>query len=183
MDRGGFPSPRVRPGLVLSIRVLVAGDEEIDLDNKRVRNDGTVMLPLLGVVNVDGLTLGELSSMLQSMYNKSCFVDPSVEVEFADEGGNGVSPWGSVTVLGRVKKPGRVSIPPTRDLTVSRAIQEAGGFDTSAKSQAIRVSRRTAGGETDQMHVNLNRVGVEGEQEEDIVLQPGDIVFVPESVF
>ena len=182
-DRQRLPPPRLKPGFMLNIRVLVAGDVEMDVRNKRIRNDGTVMLPLVGIVRVEGLTTEELSSLLELMYNETYFVDPRIEVEFSIEGDDAVSPWGCVTVLGRVKKPGRVNIPPTRDLTVSRAIQEVGGLDSSAKSNAIRVSRPTPNGETERLRVDLDRVGVKGEREEDIILRAGDIVFVPESFF
>ena len=94
-----------------------------------------------------------------------------------------VSPWGSVTLLGRVKSPGRVPIPPTRDLTVSAAIQRAGGFDSSARKTAIRVTHRADDGSLSVREVDLEAVGSRGELEHDIVLAPDDVVFVPEMIF
>lgn len=179
----GHEPPRIKPGLMLNIRVLVDGDTEVNAKGKRVRNDGSIVLALLGRVPVEGRTLEELSFYLEKMYNESFFVDPSVEVEFSTEGSDAISPWGCVTVLGRVKDPGKVGIPPTRDLTVSSAIQKAGGFDTSAKSDSIRVSRLKPDGEIEQLEVNLYEVGLKGEAAADIVLQPDDVVFVPESLF
>jgi protein involved in polysaccharide export with SLBB domain len=84
--------------------------------------------------------------------------------------------------LGRVKKPGRVAIPATRDLTVSMAVQQAGGFDTSAKDTAIRITR-SVGGKTGSREVNLRAVGAQGRVAEDLMLLPGDVVFVPELMF
>ena len=93
------------------------------------------------------------------------------------------SPWGYVTVLGRVKNPGRVNLPPTRDLTVSGAIQGADGFDTSANLRAVRISRDGASGEKTHRTVDLNRIGETGEIDEDLKLKAGDIIYVPERRF
>jgi protein involved in polysaccharide export with SLBB domain len=88
-----------------------------------------------------------------------------------------------VTVLGRVKKPGKISLPATRDLVLSAAIQQAGGFDTSAKETAIRITRRLSNGGLKTREVNLHSVGAQGLVEEDVLLEPDDVVFVPELVF
>jgi polysaccharide export outer membrane protein len=115
---------------------------------------------------------------------KDYFVNPQVIVDFVrDENKEGISPWGYVTVLGRVKKPGRIAIPATRDLTVSGAIQQAGGLDTSAQLGAIHVTRRAPNGKTVTKDVNLNAIGVGGRVEDDIVLESDDVVYVPESTF
>jgi len=168
----------IRPGLSLSVVVLVAGSKEIEETTKRVAADGTISVPLVGQVRVAGLGLSRLRTGLQALYTKY-FVNPQVMVEFAREDGpNAVSPWGYVTVLGRVKKPGRVAIPATRDLTVSGAIQQAGGFDTSARDTAIRVSRRNGNGLVETRDVNLRTVGSAGQLEEDVVLEEDDVVFV-----
>lgn len=178
-----LPPPTLKPGMALDIRVLVDGDVEIDETAKRVRNDGSLVLPLLGSVAVEQFTLDELTALLEQLYDERYFVNPSVDVEFSPVNDDAVSPWGSVTVLGRVNSPGPVGIPPTRDLTVSRAIKKAGGLDDSARSSAIRVSRARPTGGAQQLQVNLNDVGVNGDQAADILLRPGDIVFVPESIF
>jgi protein involved in polysaccharide export with SLBB domain len=174
---------RIRPGLVVNVTVLVAGKKEIEEIGKRVPDSGALTLPLLGSLRVDDLALDTLSSQLTTAY-QVYFVNPQVIVEFVrDDNREGLSPWGSVTVLGRVKKPGRISIPATRDLTLSGAIQQAGGFDTSAKDTAIRVTRRKPGGTVQTREINLRSVGAKGDVERDVVLQPDDVVFVPELIF
>jgi protein involved in polysaccharide export with SLBB domain len=176
-------SARIRPGLVITINVVVAGKNEIEETTKRVSDSGSISLPLLGTLSIRDDTLESLSRRLTTAYGEF-FVDPQVIVEFVrDDNREGLSPWGTVTVLGRVKKPGQVSIPATRDLTLSGAIQQAGGFDTSAKDTAIRVTRRTANGQVVTREVNLRAVGTQGRIESDIVLQPDDVVFVPEMIF
>ena len=80
-----------------------------------------------------------------------------------------------------MRKPGQINFPPTRELTVSRAIQLSGGLDTSARSSAIRVTR-TRGNTTDQFEVDLDHIGLSGQARDDVMLLPGDVVYVPEGV-
>lgn len=174
---------RIRPGLVISFSLLVGGKVEFGEVTKRISDAGTLVLPLLGTVRVQDVTLEELGNQLVDRYSRY-YVNPQVIVDFVrDSTGEGLSPWGHVTVLGRVKTPGRVSIPATRDLTVSGAIQKAGGFHTSARSEAILVTRRNARGETTSREINLHEVGAGGRVSDDLVLEADDVVYVPEARF
>jgi protein involved in polysaccharide export with SLBB domain len=85
--------------------------------------------------------------------------------------------------LGRVKKPGRISLPATRDLTLSGAIQQAGGYDTSAKENAIRITRKQPGGGVKKWEVDLRSVGAEGLIENDVLMEPDDVVYIPQLIF
>lgn len=173
----------LRPGLPLSITVLVAGRAEVESSGIRISDRGSIVLPLVGSVSVSHLNLEELHDDLTARYSRF-FVDPQVIVDFARDGtSDGISPWGYVTVLGRVRNPGRVMIPATRDLTVSGAIQRAGGFDTSARVNAIRVTRRISEDETETRVINLIAVGADGRLEDDVLLIMDDVVFVPEARF
>ena len=100
-------------------------------------------------------------------------------VEFAQPDGSRISPWGYVTVLGRIRDPGKIPIPATHDLTVSAAIQQAGGLIASARDSRIRVIRQEEDGTIRRMEVDL-RAYARGRLDEEIVLQAGDVVFVPE---
>jgi protein involved in polysaccharide export with SLBB domain len=174
---------KLRPGLMINLSVLVAGKKELDEPNKRVSDGGTVVLPLLGELTVADLSLDELREQLTRRYEKY-YVQPQVILDFArNTDAEGSSPWGFVTVLGRVDKPGRIAIPATRDMTVSGAIQKAGGFAPSAKLNAILVTRSAPDGKTESRTINLYAVGAAGRLEEDIILEADDVVFVPEAMF
>lgn len=176
-------APRLSPGLVVAVSVLVSGKKEIDEPAKRISNSGEISLPLIGNVQAGGLNLEELVAKLTGLYN-DYFVRPQIVVEFVkDETSDMVSPWGYVTVLGRVKNPGRVSIPPTQDMTISGAIQKAGGLDTSARDSAIKVTRQLPGGKVAQYEVDLRSVGARGRVRDDLILKPNDVVFVSEMIF
>ena len=172
----------LRSGLTVNVQVLVTGQKEIDEKNRRISESGVITLPLVGEIRVAGLTVTEAQALLKTEYSRY-FITPLVIVECLIESGeSAVSPWGYVTVLGRVKKPGQINVPPTRDLTVNRAIQLAGGLDTSARSSAIRVTR-THGDRSEHFEVDLDRLGTHGQTKEDIHLLPGDVVYVPEAAF
>lgn len=176
-------SVKLRPGLVINVSVLVAGKEEINESSKQVSDGGTIVLPLLGEMEVTDKSLDELRRELAKGYQKF-FINPEVFVGFVrDTEGEGISPWGFVTVLGRVTKPGRIAIPATRDMTVSGAIQKAGGFSSSAKDGAILVTRTMPDGTAQTRTINLYAVGVAGRPGEDIILEADDIVYVPEKMF
>jgi polysaccharide export outer membrane protein len=176
-------SPLLRPGLLIRVTVLVSGKRGVDAEVRRVTDNSQVDLPLIGPVSVKGMTLAELNGALQVWY-QDFFIDPQVLAEFVvEERPDAASPWGSVVVLGRVKTPGRVNIPATQDLTVSGAIQQAGGLDTSARSSAIRLTRRKPDGGTERLTVNFSDVGKRGDVDKDLILKPGDVIFVPEGFF
>jgi polysaccharide export outer membrane protein len=177
----GVAGAELRPGLTMNVQVLVTGQKEVDEKNRRISESGYITLPLVGDVPMTGLTVAEAQAALKESYGRF-FIGPQVIVECLMESGDAaVSPWGHVTVLGRVKKPGQVNMPPTRELSVSRAIQLAGGLDTSARSNAIRVTR-TRAGSTEHFDVDLDRIGARGQTKDDIQLLPGDVVYVPEAV-
>ncbi len=182
-----LPSPpqqvaevKLRPGFVVRVQVLVMGKTELDEQARRISDAGVVTLPLIGNVYLADLTIAEAQAMLRTMYSRY-YVNSEVIVECVMDGGEAASPWGYVTVLGRVRKPGPVNVPPTRDLTVSRAIQMAGGLDTSARSDAIRVTR-TLDDRTERFTVDLDRIGSSGRTTDDVPLLPGDVVYVPEAL-
>lgn len=182
-DSGPDRSPLLRPGFLLRVSVLVSGKREIDGEVKRVSDGNMLELPLIGQISVEGVSLRRLNEVLQTRYAEF-FVNPQVTAEFVmEERADAISPWGSVVVLGRVRTPGRVNIPPTQDLRLSAAIQQAGGLDTSARASAIRLTRKKDDGTTEQKTIDFTAIGQQGEIGNDLLLQAGDLIFVPERIF
>ena len=183
-DPGGQPAaPKLRAGLQVRLSVYVSGKPEIDAKVTRVSDNNQLDLPLVGMVDVGGMTLRDLNAALQTRY-RDFFVNPQVMADFmVDDNPDAISPWGSVDVQGRVKKTGPVNIPPTQDLTVSKAIQLAGGFDTSPKMSAIELTRHKAAGGTERILIDFTEVDRKGSPGKNLVLKPGDQIFVPERVW
>jgi protein involved in polysaccharide export with SLBB domain len=94
-----------------------------------------------------------------------------------------VSPYGFVTVLGEVVNPGPVNMPPTMDLTVTKALQMAGNTKPFANKRNVLVTRRAQDGSLTRTEVDIVEIGEMGRIDKDVVLRPGDVVFVREIIF
>jgi len=168
--------PRMPPGVALVVEV---GSETM---NVTVDQNGNITLPHLfekQPIYCDGLTLESLKLKLVEVYRKY-YRQPMVTVTFAPYDGKGVSPWGTVTVLGEVGKPGLVNMPATMDLTVTKVLKSAGGCKPSADKTRIRVTRCDKDGNQTRTYVNINEIGKkDGRVDKDMSLRAGDVVWVP----
>ena len=173
--------PLLRAGYRLRIAVMVGDAEELAPTEVMISDKEDIALPLVGRVSCTGLTLNGLQSRLVTRYSEF-LRDPEISIAFVYSE-TGLSPYGQVLVQGRVMHEGWVNIPPTRDLTVSRAIQLAGGFSTSAKRSSVRVTRRKPDGKNERIEVDFKAIGKQGDLEKDILLVPDDVIFVDESNF
>lgn len=176
-----WDGPRIRPGVRLTIQVGTPSAPPAKMD-VLVDQNGDITLPLLlqEPVACDGLTLESLKQKLVKAYS-TYYRQPMVTVTFAPYDGKGVSPWGTVTVLGEVGRPGPVNMPATMDLTVTKVLQEAGGCKQFADKTAIRVTRCDKDGNQTRTYVNLNEIGKDGRVDKDMSLRAGDVVWVPET--
>lgn len=177
-----WDGPRIRPGVHLIIQVGTVAAPPVIM-NTEVDQSGDITLPLLleEPVACDGLTLDELKQKLTKAYSKY-YRQPMITATFAPfEARGGVSPWGTVTVLGEVGRPGPVNMPSTMDLTVTKVLQEAGGCKPFADKSSIRVTRCEKDGTQKRIKVDLNEIGKGGRIDKDILLKAGDVVWVPET--
>jgi polysaccharide export outer membrane protein len=147
--------------------------EEPDVGGSfQVQEDGSIVFPLLGRLDVVGMTQGQLAAMLQAQLADGYLRDPQVTVVMTARENLEVS------VLGQVQKPG--TFPYVEKLTLVQAISDAGGLTEIAHKRRVKLTRRTdAGQQTFEVSIKAITEG----READIPLQPGDIVFVPESPF
>jgi polysaccharide biosynthesis/export protein len=86
----------------------------------------------------------------------------------------------AVYVMGEVMKPG--IYPQPERLTLLKVITLAGGFTKYAAKNRVELIRRDGEKKT-LLKVNLKDVINDPEKHEDISLEPGDVVIVPESLF
>ena len=175
---------RIRPGVVLQIQVSYAGSKPVEM-SAQVDPQGSITLPykLREPVLCDGLTLDAFQKKLYKAYQRY-IRQPQVTVYFGPyDPRTGVSPYGFVTVLGEVVNPGPVNMPPTMDLTVTKALQMAGNTKPFANKRNILVTRRNQDETLNRYEVDIVEIGEKGRIDKDIVLKPGDVVFVREIVF
>ncbi len=150
--------------------------QDIDMNRKaRVNANGTVSLPLIGAVKVGGMTLIEAQSSIESKLGKF-LVTPQVSL-FIEEYGNK-----TVFVMGEVQKPGSYPVPTESRMTVLEAITTAGGFTAIAAQDRARVLRNVNGVSVTYT-INIKEITQQGQKDKDMVLEPNDIVYVPQSFF
>lgn len=135
----------------------------------QVRPDGMISLPLLDDVAAAGLTPAQLRDVLAKRLAE--FIpNPEVSVIVTD-----VRSF-KVSVLGEVVKPGRFEL--RSYTTVLDVLAQAGGF-TQFAARARIVILRPAGKTMKRLPFNYNKVVSAGGEEDNVYLQPGDIVLVP----
>lgn len=179
-----WDGPRVRPGVSLIIQVGTASVPPTVM-NVEVDQNGDITLPYLLTepVACDGLTLEALKQKLASKKYYGFYLrQPTITVTFGPfDARGGVSPWGTVTVLGEVNRPGPVNMPSTMDLTVTKVLQEAGGCKPFADKSSILVTRCDKDGTQTRTEVDIKEIGKDGRIDKDMPLRAGDVVWVPET--
>ena len=143
------------------IRVITYGEDQLTHDY-RIGDDGSIAVPLLGVVSAEGLTTAQLSMRIAAELRERKLVrEPSVSVQVTD--------YRPIFVLGEVAKPGQYPFQP--GMTMLTAVTVAGGFTYRAIQSYVYVVRLD------------NRQTVVGKVLPDGFLKPGDVVKVYERVF
>ena len=135
-----------------------------------VRPDGGISFPLIGNVAAAGKTADQLRDEIAASLSKF-MPDPAVSVTVKQFKGN------VIYVIGKVARPGEYAA--GRYIDVMQAISLAGGLTVYADEDDIKVLRRTKSG-TQTFNFDYDEV-VNGENlGQNILLQPGDTVMVPE---
>jgi polysaccharide export outer membrane protein len=166
--------------LALADRVRVAVYQEEDLTTlTRIDARGRVNLPLIGEIAIGGLTIVEAQTAIENAYKDGRFLrNPQVTVtveEYAPR---------EVSIQGRIRNPGRYTLPIESTYTVVELVTKAGGIDDIGKGSAVTVTRIMPDGTKKVFTVDVDSVikGRKDAKVEDttLLLQPGDIVYVPE---
>lgn len=176
----GIIVPQLRVGVKVRVSVSASGEPVMNEEVKEVSASGDIVLPYINAVKCAGMTIEQFQEELTKRY-KEFYVDPLVATYYVPMSEGGSSPYGSVLVTGCVGQQGVVYIPQTCDLTVMQALQLAGGMGQWADKNAVRLTRNMADGTKQQVSIDTERIGTRGATEQNIVLMPGDVLYVPES--
>ena len=163
---------KLQPGDLINIQVF---REETMERTLRISGNGTITFPLVGVVHVAGLSQQEAENHLADRL-KEFLRNPQVSMLVKEYGNK------TVYVLGQVQKPAAIQIPPEKPLTVLEAITSVGGFTEVANTSKVRVLRME-NGKQNAIDVDVSQITKQGNKSMDIFLNPGDVVFVPQSIF
>lgn len=159
---------KVNPGDVLEVFVW---NEEAITRQVIVRPDGFLSLPLAGEVKAGGRTVVEVQDGIKAGLAKYLKDEPVVTVSVYQMNGN------IVYVLGKVNRPG--AFPVAGRVDVTQALAWAGGLNTFADSNDIKVLRRAPDGSQIALDFNYSAVTKGKKLESNVILRAGDVVVVP----
>ncbi|KJR97921.1 MAG: periplasmic polysaccharide biosynthesis/export protein [Desulfobulbaceae bacterium BRH_c16a] len=155
----------VGPGDVLSITVY----DNDDLKTKvRVSSDGAIVMPLLGQVNVNKLSISAITEKITGLLADGYIVNPQVNV-FVDEFRSK-----KVVVLGNVNKPGLIEL--SGPTTFLELISKAGGFDKDAGDTAT--IKRKGTGQENVIVINLISLVRGGDLTQNMQINDEDTVYI-----
>lgn len=155
------------PGDVVEIRVR---DQDDISGPYEVSESGVVRFPWIGEVQVRGKTGPEIAALIEAELQSGWLKQPQVTVRVTERQNREVS------VLGQVKEAGSYSY--KAGLTIMQAISQAGGMNPLAAPRRVKLIRQTEKG---RQTFEIDVTAILDSRAQDFVLEPGDIVFVPEA--
>lgn len=177
---GGKKTVPYKIAITDKLGVSVVGEEELTVVS-RVDSKGFVNLKFLGEVNVWGMTISEAQKRIEAAYRDGRYLKaPQVTITIEDYAPR------PVTITGQVKNQGRYSMPPEAAITVRDLVSMAGGFTDSAKGTEVKITRVYPDGSKKVFEVDVESL-MKGRDrakagDSDFVLEPNDLVFVPERI-
>lgn len=143
------------------ISITVYREADLSIAGVRVKADGTIAFPLLGRLQVGGLTSQELQELVTKRLLDGYLKKPNITVS--------IDSYRLYYIKGEVSRPGGYSF--VDGLTVSKAVALAGGYTPRASESKITLVR-----EADPENP-VESVGV------NTPIRPGDIITIGESFF
>jgi polysaccharide export outer membrane protein len=164
---------RIGPGDVLNVFVWHNTDLSAQMP---VRPDGRISLPLVGDVVAAGMTPSDLASQIQDKL-KSYIKDPLVTVIPTQFVGMFTR---QVRVIGEAVQPR--AIPYSASMTALDVMIAVGGLTKYADgNRAVLV--RAIDGKQQSYEVHLDSLVRDGDVSENVAMQPGDILIIPQRFF
>jgi polysaccharide export outer membrane protein len=137
----------------------------------RVSEDGSITLPLIGRVPIDGLTKEEVEKKIAALLLEQDYVKNARVTVFIREYQSK-----RVALIGAVNKPGMYEL--VGRMTLLQLISQAAGLTEQASSEMF-VLREGKDGSQTRIVIDLDELINEGNQTLNIPLEPGDIVNIP----
>ncbi|MEW5729226.1 MAG: polysaccharide biosynthesis/export family protein [Pseudomonadota bacterium] len=159
----------IEPGDELDVRFFY--NPELN-EEVMVRPDGAISLPLVGQIPAAGRTVTDLENALRQSYSRE-LRQAAITVIVKGFAGQ------RVYVDGQVGEPQMVNI--LGNMTALQAIASAGGVTPDSKLEEVLVIRRTGAAKPQVIPLNLAKALDGTDTTQDMLLQPYDIVFVPQT--
>jgi polysaccharide export outer membrane protein len=167
------PKPEAAPYVIGPLDVLIIkvwGQSNLS-GPVDVGADGNISLPLVNDVKADGLTKEQLKAELTKRLSE--FLNgPEVDVQIGKINSKSYFVYGGVGRAGEY--------PLIKPTTIMDAMSAVGGFRDFANTKKIRIQRKLPSGEIQELKFNYKDVSKGKNMEQNIYLQNGDRIFVPE---
>lgn len=140
-----------------------------------VLTDGTINLPQIGSVRVEGRTLEQAANAITARYTSARILRmPQITVNLLSS-----RPL-KVAVAGEIHRPGSytLAVEGSRLPTVTQALELAGGITQAADLREVQV-RRSQFGTNEVIELNLWQLLQTGATSNDLPLRDGDTIYVP----
>ena len=159
-----------RLGPADEIAIRVTGQPDYTLERVKVSPTGSVYHPLLGDMEVAGMTVPRLTKRLTEDMSEF-LINPKVSVALLEANS------AKIGVLGDIMHPGILIM--NKPMNVLEAIIASGGVTDTGDKSGVVVLRQTRDGRAQTFKVNVKRI-LEGKAgaEENVSLQAGDTVIV-----
>lgn len=158
---------RIGPRDLLEIKVLELPELNVD---RRVNESGALALPLVGDLNVSGLTAAEAAERLEAILTAKYVNRANVSVQIKEFSNKPIS------IVGAVARPGSLTISGRWDLL--QAISAAGGL-APGSGKRIYVLRRAENGLSDRLEISTDDLFVNPSPKWNVPVFPSDVVNVP----
>jgi len=134
--------------------------------------EGKISYPFVGRIQAAGFTIDQLEHKISELLAK--YID-AIQVsivikKFAGE---------KIIVLGEVGYPGIYTYKGRMDLI--QVVALAGDFKPNAHADSVIIVHNNFNGQPEVRRVNMSKVISRGVRKENIILQPGDVVYVPKT--
>jgi polysaccharide export outer membrane protein len=167
------PNPtsyRIGPKDLIDIKVFEVPELNVE---RRVTDEGTISLPLVGDVPAAGLTDDELADRLKVLLESKYVQRASVSVQVKEFRSK------PITLMGAVRQPGNLAF--SGRWTLLEAISAAGGLADN-HGDMVYVVRRAADGLTDQIAIPVDDLILRADPDANIPIFANDLINVPPRV-
>lgn len=132
-----------------------------------VKRDGTVELPKLGKIKIQGLSVTQCEELLKELYSIE-YQKPFVQVQITNQ---------RVVVFPGNGSDAKVILLENNNTTLMEALAQAGGITERGKAKKVKLMRRSGDGEKRHVYV-LDLSTIEGLQYVDMIVQANDYIYV-----
>ncbi|AFY81377.1 SLBB domain-containing protein [Oscillatoria acuminata] len=165
------------PGDRIQIDIFNVPEYSGENGQHQVLVDGTLNLPLVGRVSVEGLTLEQAAGRLRNLYAPYLQRPEFLTISLMER-----RPV-QVGISGEVRRPGSYIIAMNEAgsarPTITTAIERAGGITSTANIRQVELLRRTRGGPSQLIIIDLTTLVRLGDLTQDITIRDGDTIFIP----